>query len=192
MKPFNEFGSYMFYLLFAPLKKGKQTLNQLYIFFRVVGRHFDDVKTAILRVREEANIVSCSTAMLSVHGQDRAMTRFEGEAWELYRTRLMRKGVVAAQAGTAQGVVALVKSLGYENVYIEPMYLTDPTRWSEATVWISGGSVVVDDRDIIQQELNRIKPGTGLLHLAHEQIYGGTVFVGLNTRVYKIITVKQV
>ncbi|MCD7947197.1 MAG: phage tail protein [Oscillospiraceae bacterium] len=192
MKRFSDFGSYMFYLLFAPLKKGQQALNQFAIFFRVVGRIFDEMKEDIFRVREEADIATCSTVMLPVHGQDRGMSRLDGEAWELYRARLLRKGIVAAQAGTAEGVVALVKSLGYEQVYIEPLYLTDPTRWAEATVWISGGSVVVDDRDIIQQEINRIKPGTNLLHLAHEQIYGGTVLVGLNMQVYKIMDVKQV
>ena len=71
MKQFETFGEYMFDLLFAPLKKGRKTVNQLRIFFKVMGREFDDLKAAIFRVRSEANVASCSEVMLPVHGQDR-------------------------------------------------------------------------------------------------------------------------
>ena len=54
MKQFETFGEYMFDLLFAPLKKGRKTVNQLCIFFKVMGREFDDLKAAIFRVRSEA------------------------------------------------------------------------------------------------------------------------------------------
>ena len=73
MKQFETFGEYMFDLLFAPLKKGRKTVNQLCIFFKVMGREFDDLKAAIFRVRSEANVASCSEVMLPVHGQDRDM-----------------------------------------------------------------------------------------------------------------------
>ena len=56
MKQFETFGEYMFDLLFAPLKKGRKTVNQLRIFFKVMGREFDDLKAAIFRVRSEANV----------------------------------------------------------------------------------------------------------------------------------------
>ncbi len=54
MKRFDTFGEYMFDLLFAPLKKGRKTVNQLCIFFKVVGREFDDLKAAIFRVRKRS------------------------------------------------------------------------------------------------------------------------------------------
>lgn len=57
MKQFETFGEYMFDLLFAPLKKGRKTVNQLRIFFKVMGREFDDLKAAIFRVRSEANVL---------------------------------------------------------------------------------------------------------------------------------------
>ncbi len=38
MKRYDNFGDYMFDLLFAPLKKGKEAANQFRIFFRVIGR----------------------------------------------------------------------------------------------------------------------------------------------------------
>lgn len=92
MKQFETFGEYMFDLLFAPLKKGRKTVNQLCIFFKVMGREFDDLKAAIFRVRSEANVASCSEVMLPVHGQDRDMPRLEGEDAEAYRTRLSMEG----------------------------------------------------------------------------------------------------
>ena len=34
MKRFDTFGAYMFDLLFAPLKRGRQVANQFFIFFK--------------------------------------------------------------------------------------------------------------------------------------------------------------
>lgn len=79
MKRFDTFGEYMFDLLFAPLKRGKRTANQLFIFFKVVGRVFDGMKKDAFRVRDEANVATASPVMLPVHGQDRDMPRLEGE-----------------------------------------------------------------------------------------------------------------
>ena len=45
MKRFDTFGAYMFDLLFAPLKRGKRAANQFFIFFKVIGRIFDGMKT---------------------------------------------------------------------------------------------------------------------------------------------------
>lgn len=60
MKRFDTFGEYMFDLLFAPLKRGKRTANQLFIFFKVVGRVFDGMKKDAFRVRDEANVATAS------------------------------------------------------------------------------------------------------------------------------------
>ena len=40
---FKTFGEYMFYLLTAPLKKDKPQ-NQFYLYFKVTGTVFDDIK----------------------------------------------------------------------------------------------------------------------------------------------------
>ena len=95
MKQFETFGEYMFDLLFAPLKKGRKTGIQRRIFFKVMGREFDDLKAAIFRVRSEANVASSSAVMLPVPGQDRDMPRLEGEDAEAYRTRLSMKGIIS-------------------------------------------------------------------------------------------------
>lgn len=182
----------MFALLIAPLRKGAKLGNQFYLFFKVLGRLFDGVRSDTFRLREESFLATASTEVLALHGEDRALHRFEGEDFEVYRRRLAMKGIVAAQAGTAEGIVSLVRSFGYESVRIEPLYLSDPTRWSEAILWISGGRVVLDDRAILQQEINRIKPGTNRITLAQEQLYSGTVLIAHDVEVYKIMDVRQV
>ena len=61
---FEKFSDYMYSLLFTPLKKISQVRNQFYIFFRIIGKLFDDTKADIFRVREESMIASASTMML--------------------------------------------------------------------------------------------------------------------------------
>lgn len=164
-----NFGPYMFDLLFAPLKKGAHAANQLYVFFKVIGQAFDEVKSALCLVREESNAASCSQAMLPVHGEDRDMPRLEGETLENYRARLMLKGAISEMAGTNSGIRYLAKAFGYDNVEIVPG--EKPDHWAEATVWFIGGDIVLDDRALLLQELNKIKPARTLLHLAKEQQY---------------------
>lgn len=129
MKRFDTFGEYMFDLLFAPLKKGRKTVNQLCIFFKAVGREFDDLKAAIFRVRNEANVASCSEVMLPVHGQDRDMPRLEGEDAEAYRTRLSMKGIISQWSGTRRGVLYALTALGYDRSRIELFADQDAERW---------------------------------------------------------------
>lgn len=137
MKRSDTFGEYMFALLFAPLKRGKRAVNQFYIFFKVTGRIFDSMKKDVFRVRNEANVASASPAMLPVHGQDRDMTRLEGEDVESYRTRLSMKGVISEWSGTKTGILYVLTALGYDGKStVEPLFRQDSDRWAEFLVRI--------------------------------------------------------
>lgn len=161
MKKFDTFGEYMFELLFAPLKKGKRSVNQFFIFFRVVGKIFDGMKRDIFRVRDEANVASASPVMLPVHGQDRDMPRLDGEDIEAYRTRLSMKGLIASKAGTKAGVLAALTSLNYEESYIEPFSKQDPERWAEFIVFLRGSKQSnVNDLRVIDAEVRKVKEGS--------------------------------
>lgn len=174
MTMFRSFGEYMFHLLFGPLKRGKQSLNQFYIFLKVLGRSFDECKQLLFRVREEASIPTCSDVMLPVYGEDRNMLRLEGETLENYRNRLAMKGPISETAGLVSGIRYLARAFGYEEVQVIPG--EKPDHWAEATIWFIGGNVVLDDRDLLLQELNKIKPARTLLHLAKEQRYAATLY----------------
>lgn len=158
MKPFDTFGEYMFSLLFAPLKKGKQAANQFRIFFRVIGREFDDLKAAIFRLREEANVASASEAMLNVHGQDRGMARIAGEDAESYRTRLVMKGVVSTWGGTKKGILYALAAMGWDRSYIEPAVTQDPERWAEFIVYLGSSSEsTIPSLERIDDEIRKVK-----------------------------------
>lgn len=161
MRRFDTFGEYMFDLLFAPLKKGRRTVNQFAIFFRVVGREFDDLKAAILRVRDEANVASASDVMLPIHGQDRDMPRLAGEDNEAYRTRLAMKGIISEWSGTQRGLRYVLEALGYPHSRIEPVYRQDPERWAEFTVQLGVANVnAVKNFYAIYSEIQRVKEGS--------------------------------
>lgn len=158
MKRFNTFGEYMFDLLFGPLKKGKQSVNQLFIFFRVIGRIFDGMKEDVFRVRDEANVASASPIMLPVHGQDRDMPRLRGEEDEAYRTRLSMKGLISQWGGARKGVLYALTALGYEKSYIEPV---DPEHWAEFIIFLGGRYPSgVDDITVIDAEVRKVKEGS--------------------------------
>ena len=168
MKRFDTFGEYMFHLLFGPLKKGKQSANQFFIFCKVTGRVFDDMKQVLFRMRDESNVVTASPAMLPVHGQDREMPRLEGEDIETYRTRLSMKGIIAEEAGTKQGILRALTALGYSQSYIEPFSLQDPDRWAEFIIYLKGpqqssiNNIAVIDAQVRKVKEASSKPSYGL------------------------------
>lgn len=179
----------MFFLLFSPLKRGKKALNQFYIFLKVMGRSFDECKEMLFRVREESSVLTCSDAMLPVHGEDRDMLRLEGETLENYRRRLAMKGAISEMAGLNSGIRYLAQAFGYDNVLIEPG--SKPDHWAEATVWFIGGEIVLDDRDLLLQELNKIKPARTLLHLAKEQRYEAPLYLAATVERGRQMTIEQ-
>lgn len=129
----DKFRDYMFYLLPAVLKKNK-SLNQFYIFCGVTGQLFDDLKIKMFRLREESMLDTCSDSMLEIAGQDRGMIRMKGESIDNFRKRLKMKAQIAAMAGTKQGILYALKSMGYENCVITPLYESDPSRWAEINI----------------------------------------------------------
>ena len=161
MKQFDTFGAYMFDLLFAPLKKGKQAANQFHVLFKVVGRVFDGLKEDALRVRDETNVASASPVMLPVHGQDRDMPRLEGEDMEAYRGRLIMKGIISEWSGVNRGILYTLAALGYELSRIEPVYEWDPEHWAEFIVYLKGSEQSgVYNLDVIDAEVRKVKEGS--------------------------------
>lgn len=186
---FDQFGDYMYSLLTAPMRQVKKSANQFYIFFKAVGVLFDDCKQKLFALREASMIVSAPDVMLSVHGEERGLARLKGETLDNYRIRLELYGQVAEKAGTNEGIRYLAESFGYDNVEITPD--PDPHKWAEATVLFIGGKVVLDDRALLLQELNRIKPARTLLALAKEQRYSGSAHAVSAYIIGKQITIRQ-
>lgn len=162
---FEKFGEYMYYLLSTPFKQVQKGKNQWYIFFKVVGQMFDDNKRMFQRVREESMVKTASTIMLPEHGLDRSLTRYEGETWDNFRTRLVMYADTCLLGGTELGTLQAVKSLGFDDVQMVPCYQMDGNRerWAEFYVIISRN---VDDtmdigHDIIRREVRKVKKVSG-------------------------------
>ena len=117
------------------------------------------------------------------------MIRLDGESLEGYRNRLMMKGIIAEKAGTCEGIRSLAKAFGYENVEIVPS--PDPDHWAEVAVRFVGGSIVLDDRDLLLHELNKIKSARTLLEHTKEQRYTSRMYAGTAYIIGKQITIRQ-
>lgn len=159
---FEKFQDYMYYLLFAPLKKVFKRNNQFYILFKVAGKLFDQTKQDIFRAREESMVISASEKMLNEHGRDRQMPRLKGESVENYRIRLSMKNIIAEKAGTNEGILLALKALGYEQSFIEPYYIHDPERWAEFIVYLKSKTPSsINDIRVIDNEVMKVKPASG-------------------------------
>lgn len=192
MQRVKNFAEYLWLLLPSGLKQIGKRDASWWIFCRVIGRRFDALKEMILDLREMALLLACPEELLPTIGQDRQMPRLRGEVLSQYRRRLTMKLPISEMAGTNTGIRWLMKSFGYEDAIIEPTYQTDQSKWAEATVWITGGTLVIDDRAIIQQELNRIKPASALLHLMQEEHQYGRIYLGAYLETTQVIDLWEV
>lgn len=161
---YEKFADYMFYLLTTPFKKAKKSINQFYIFFSVVGGIFDDVKKDFYRICNETNIITASNKMLRIFGSERSQPMLYEENEEDYRRRLAMKAIIAANAGTKEGVILAVKSLGYDDVNHMEMYHIDPSRWAEFLITIRQE---IDDKrviniPVIRNEVRKVKEASAL------------------------------
>lgn len=115
---FDKFCDYMYYLLIAPFKKVRKTINQWYILFRVLGKRFDDGMESLYNARDQTMLATCNPEILPVHAEDRKMTRYPGEEDENFRARIANYPEVLRLGGTDRGVLLAVETLGYTDVKI--------------------------------------------------------------------------
>ena len=161
---FQKFGDYLFFLLNAPLKKDKPR-NQFYLFFKVIGQIFDGMKQDIFKFRRQKYISTQDTALLELSGQDRDMFRMRQESVERFRIRLQMKAIIAELAGSEQGILLAIASLGFQAA-IEPLWKTDPSRWAEIIIdiMVSEEEGLLLDYDCILMEVLKVKQASTLPH----------------------------
>ena len=161
----DKFGEYMFYLLSTPFKQADKKKNQWYIFFKTVGELFDANKAAFQTARKESMVKTARVVMLPEHGADRGLSRYEGEAWENYRIRIMMYAATCELGGTDVGTRQAVEALGFADVKTVPYYKIkgQEDRWAEFYVVITRD---IDDpfdvdHNIIRKEVRRVKIASG-------------------------------
>ncbi|MCG4745883.1 hypothetical protein L0N08_10710 [Enterocloster aldenensis] len=156
-----KFGDYMYYLLSTPYKQVRKGDNQWYIYFSVIGQLFDANKRMFQRVREESMVRTASPLMLPEHGMDRLLTRYDGESWGNFRTRLAMYADTCLLGGTETGTLLAVKSLGFPDVEMIPCYKLDGNRdrWAEFYVIISmdADDTVSISHEMLRKEVRKVK-----------------------------------
>lgn len=163
---FDKFADYMWYLLPSAFKKQRKK-NQFAVYCKIIGNLYDTLMQSLFRLREESILETCSNCMLEVFGNDYDMMQMKGETYEAYRKRLQMKALVAEKAGTLQGILYAMASVGYDNCTIIPFYLTNPERWAEIRINVYTGSV--DDINTIDfscvvSEVMKVKKASTLPH----------------------------
>lgn len=142
----NEYAQYMIYLLHAPFKKAKKEFNDWKNLMVILGRHIAPVKEYIFLIREETAIET-SQKSLDLLAKGMRMARYQNETDEQFRRRLLAKRKVSEMAGTKEGILYALKSLGYENAEVLPVPPTSlkrnqwdgKIRWNGRAKWMPSG-----------------------------------------------------
>lgn len=121
-----SFVDYMVLLLPAPLKRAPKSANRFVLFCRFAGTLLDEAMEQLFLAREQTKILSCAPEILGEHGRERSAARFDGEGTEAYRARLITQFDIAQKAGTTDGIKLAIHTLGYRNIFLEPVRKTDP------------------------------------------------------------------
>lgn len=194
MKAFEKFAEYMYYLFNAPFKQVKEKMNAWYIFCVVIGKYFDNVKAAFFSSRESSMVATASERFLTdLHGNERGMLRLKGEDIENYRTRLMLKFDISQKAGTVEGILLTASSLGYDATQIIPLYLSEPDKWAEFNLMLSGKSVSsINEINVITEEINKVKPASSKCNIIFYTPSICNIYVGAGLIYGEVITNRQV
>lgn len=138
----DKFRDYIWYLLSKPFKILKKAQNQWWIWAKVMGGWWDEVKDDLQRARDETTIATCSDIMLQIHAEDRGpdgITQYVGESNDAFRSRIAMYDETERLGGTRDGIILAVNSIGYEDVEHVwlPRYNGDWDRWAEFIIIIN-------------------------------------------------------
>ncbi len=171
---FEKFSDYMFSLVHYPLKVLKEK-SKIYILFKVVGLQYDYIKNKVLEVSKQSNINTATDIYLDKLAIDRNMFRYENEEDSQLRKRLIAKVEIMKKAGTKQGIILALNSLGYD-VEIEPCYLYDKERWAEFYL------VIIEDIDssyykfdVIKKTVMEVKQASSKPNYAYKFIINNSI-----------------
>lgn len=159
---FEKFCDYMYYLLTSPFKRVRKKVNQWYILFEVLGKRFDEAMESIENAMEQTMLATCEPVMLSVHADERHISRYPGEDDENFRTRIANYAEVLKLGGTDQGVLLAVRTLGFKNPEIikaNKFAESDINRWAEFYIVIKmdiNESLPVSV-DVLKKEVRKTK-----------------------------------
>lgn len=190
---FEKFRDYMYYLLPSPFKIIKKKLNQWYIWCRILGVWFDEVKEDLMRARDETSIATCSDILLKYYADERGLVQYSGETNDTFRTRIAMADDVEANGGTRDSLILAVKSLGYDKVeHIWcPVEDGDFERWAEFIIEVTAqdDAEFAVPHEILKNEVRKTKESTSLDNYRYRNELHAGFSICTVTTVRNIITI---
>lgn len=135
---FQKFADYLYYLLPSPFKRLGKSINQWYIFCKVLGAWYDEVKADLLRAADETTIATCSDILLKYYGDDRNMNQYQNEDNDTFRSRIAMADEVESMGGTRDGLLLAARTAGFQTAehYWLPVITGDDARWAEFYLFV--------------------------------------------------------
>lgn len=161
---FQKFADYLYYLLPAPFKRIKKSINQWYIFFQVIGNEYDEVQKDLERAVDETTIATCSDMLLAYFAANHNLTRYQNEGSEEFRRRIAMSAELEKFGGTREGVLLTAKATGVKSVeyYWLPDVTGDYSRWAEFYLFLydsldSASEKLDVDFDVLRNNIRDVK-----------------------------------
>lgn len=152
-----NFHEFMWKLAHEPLKKSSNQKNDISKLLHAFGEVLEDTKDNIFLIRRQGLLMTATGKALDAHGGER-FPRYNGESDEQYRNRLLARKELARKAGTVEGMLLTLQSLGYSDAEIHPFYVFDPERWAEFYILLNKDTLnKLNNLDIVMSEIMRVK-----------------------------------
>lgn len=152
-----NFHEFMWKLAHEPFRKSKNQNNDISKLLHAFGEVLEDLKDNVFLIRRQGLLMTASEKALDAHGGKR-FPRYAGESDEQYRNRLLARKELARKAGTVEGMLLTLQSLGYADAEIHPFYVFDPERWAEFYILLNKDTLnQLNNFDIVLSEIMRVK-----------------------------------
>jgi len=121
----------------------------------------DSARTAALWLRDQAFPERCELERLADYAAARGINRFEFELDEQFYGRVRAAYAWHILGGRPEGVrLALVAAMGTANVTLEALRDSDPERWAEHRIRITGISgAALNNLPTVEATFNEVKQG---------------------------------
>lgn len=188
---YQKFRDYLYYLLPAPYKRLKKSINQWYILLKVIGDEYDKVQAELERALDETSVVTCSALMLQYYAQDREMYRYQGEDDEDFRRRIAMHDEVEALGGTKEAILVAARTLGYDAEHIWYPDLGHPEKWSQFLLRIKTDPEKPVNYEMLKKEIRKAKDSTSLDNYSFQGESYGKSYAGAALSVKNYIKIGE-
>lgn len=162
-----NFHEFMWKLAHEPFKKTSNQNNDISKLLHAFGEVLEDTKNNIFLIRRQGLLMTATGKALDAHGGKR-FPRYSSESDTRYQNRLLNRKEQAMKAGTVEGMLLTLQSLGYPNAEINPFYELDTERWAEFYIMLDKVQLnKLDNFEVVNQEIMKTKTSSSYPNYAY-------------------------